>query len=487
MDRRRFLKYAGAAAVAGAAALGLDYLNRPGSSNLDQILDRTPPIIKDFQFQPTRVVNGKVYDATISFIVEDAESGVADASGSLEGYAPTIPARACPAEPSRTLSLAPAQSSGKSVAFSAQCADLKGGKKYQASVIAKDSANNQAQSQYDTPYVRELENISGKDNILVGAFYHPWWKNPCPEGFCHWGEITDEMSKGTTGNGTPLLGLYNSDDPLVISKHIDWATGHGIDYFMISWANSGPRSGPSRTKSILENPLIEQIKFAIFYETLMLGPTEENVNLNESATYARFQADLEYVARNYFTHPSYLRIDGVPVLHIYGSEFTKGDIAEPMKKVRQHLRDLGFEVYLIGDEMRTMWKEEIDLSRLKAFDAVTDYGLPPPRFKDMSSATTRSEYARWRSVAHSVGVELIPAPYPGTDDRVVKSRTTHVFVPKSTEFFATNLRIAMEFVDRNQMLNIVSWDEWAENSYIEPSVEDDFKYLQTLRDTLAEH
>jgi hypothetical protein len=45
----------------------------------------------------------------------------------------------------------------------------------------------------------------------------------------------------------------------------------------------------------------------------------------------------------------------------------------------------------------------------------------------------------------------------------------------------------MDFVDRNQMLNIVSWDEWAENSCIEPSVEDGFKYLQTLRDTLAEH
>jgi len=47
------------------------------------------------------------------------------------------------------------------------------------------------------------------------------------------------------------------------------------------------------------------------------------------------------------------------------------------------------------------------------------------------------------------------------------------------------LEIAKEFVDKSRMLKIVSWDEWGENSYIEPSVADGFKYLQTLRDTLG--
>lgn len=60
-------------------------------------------------------------------------------------------------------------------------------------------------------------------------------------------------------------------------------------------------------------------------------------------------------------------------------------------------------------------------------------------------------------------------------------------VPKSTDFFESNLKIAKDFVDKHRMLNIISWDEWAENSYVEPNVEDGFKYLQTLRDTLAGH
>jgi hypothetical protein len=58
-------------------------------------------------------------------------------------------------------------------------------------------------------------------------------------------------------------------------------------------------------------------------------------------------------------------------------------------------------------------------------------------------------------------------------------------VPKSVGFFESNLKTALGFVGKSRILNIVSWDEWGENSYIEPSVEDGFKYLQTLRDILA--
>ena len=218
MNRRRFLKYAGAtAAVVGASAIGLEYLVGPRMGNLNQTattgttssLDRTPPTIKNFQWQPTRVVDGKVYDAAISFLVEDQESAVADVSAKLEDYAPTIPARAYPAEPSRPLQLIPSQTAADASVYAAQVSDLKGGKEYRTKVNARDSAGNVATAEFETPYVREFENASAKDDFLVGAFIHPWWKNPCGSEFCHWAEISDDVSSGTTRNGTPLLGLYN--------------------------------------------------------------------------------------------------------------------------------------------------------------------------------------------------------------------------------------------------------------------------------------
>jgi hypothetical protein len=58
----------------------------------------------------------------------------------------------------------------------------------------------------------------------------------------------------------------------VISKHIDWATGHGIDAFSISWWTTGndERTWDYHNKenldTLLRNPLIKDIEFCILYE-----------------------------------------------------------------------------------------------------------------------------------------------------------------------------------------------------------------------------
>jgi hypothetical protein len=42
----------------------------------------------------------------------------------------------------------------------------------------------------------------------------------------------------------------------------------------------------------------------------------------------------------------------------------------------------------------------------------------------------------------------------------------------------------LNYLDTNNMLVIPTFNDWYENAQIEPNVEDDFKYLETLRDTL---
>jgi hypothetical protein len=69
----------------------------------------------------------------------------------------------------------------------ADVTDLKGGKQYKLRAQAANSAGNSSE-EFETPYVREFENIAGLDNVLVGATYHPWWENPC-EHYCHWSEL----------------------------------------------------------------------------------------------------------------------------------------------------------------------------------------------------------------------------------------------------------------------------------------------------------
>ena len=196
-------------------------------------VSKMPPAIRDFRWEPTRVLNGKVYDAVLSFAVE-SDSAITDLNAVLSDYGGSIPARAYPTETSKTLQLASSTQTSPSIGtYSGQVTNLKGGKRYQASISVTNSAGK-SDANFETPYVREFENIAGMDNVLVGASYHPWWENPCRY-YCHWDELGADYAKDTTPLGTPLLGLYNSNDPLVISKHIDWATGYGIDSFWCSY------------------------------------------------------------------------------------------------------------------------------------------------------------------------------------------------------------------------------------------------------------
>jgi len=294
--------------------------------------------------------------------------------------------------------------------------------------------------------------------------------------------------------GTPLLGLYNSNDPLVIAKHIDWATGYGIDFFLFDFW--GRVSVSWRFPPLLQHPLIGDIKFAVSYATQMLTGDDlgqlRNISLSSPDIYSRVESDFDYVAANYFSHPSYLRVNGRPLISMYHADLLGGDILEPLTRLRQHLKQLGFDVYFVGDVV-DVGAERIDLKRLRAFDAISNAsGIvplpvgPSSKMERMSMADARNELRRWTSAAHSVGVEFVPFAYPGYDDSHLVDRPVgYGYTPRSPEFFSSELKMAIDFADENRLLGIVEFDGWGENTYIEPSVEDGFKYLQTLRDTLA--
>jgi hypothetical protein len=498
LDRRKFLKYVGStAAVVGASAVGWDYLQpRPFNPTPTQTSAtthttarrQTTPAIKNLTWTPTKVVNGKVYEATVSFDANDPGSPIVSAELRLEPVYPSeIPIQAFTQEPSQSFAFT---ANSNTATFSQEISNLAGGKQYKASVNVRDQYGSESKASIDIPYVREFENITRTDNI-VGATYHPWW------GQAKWKELGADFSTGTTPLGTPLLGLYNSNDPFVISKHIDWATGHGINLLWCSY-NGSDYADNYRMPALMTNDLVKDIKIAILYETsTALNPTSNDlstVDLTSDSTYQTVESHFKKLVTRYFSHPSYLQIDGRPVVYVYYSYGTSSkartDLSQILTRLRQRVEETaGFDLYLVGDELRFF--ETPSIARLKAFDAITSYGLPHAGTSyDKSPSTARLEYEQWQSVAHSVGVEIIPAPCPGYDSRNLCRlgvRPECAYLPKSAEFLASQLQVALDFVDKNRLMMIVSWDEWAENSFVEPTVEEGFRYLQTVRDILAGH
>jgi len=116
-------------------------------------------------------------------------------------------------------------------------------------------AGNENVAEIKTPYIRQFENFAKQDNVTVMALYLLWW-----------GQDNNWLQyKGDTFS---LMGRYLSLDKIVVNKHIDWATAHGIDAFLINWPGRG--GFQDEALHIFANTDLvksDNIKFAILYES----------------------------------------------------------------------------------------------------------------------------------------------------------------------------------------------------------------------------
>ena len=200
-------------------------------------------MIKSLDYTPARVVNDKIYDLNVSQVVISPLNTLKEVEVRLipveyeyfitrygmrrEDY-PLV----FPREETRVVKLNP-KGLEKEV-LKVDFKDLRGGREYIVKAVAKDVANSTNSEERKTSYIREFENIAPLEDIIVIADYYTSYEKPSDPGN-HW--YNDKGQRAHIYD--PLLGEYASGDPIVISKHIDWATGHGIDAFSVSWWTTG--------------------------------------------------------------------------------------------------------------------------------------------------------------------------------------------------------------------------------------------------------
>lgn len=119
-------------------------------------------------------------------------------------------------------------------------------------------------------------------------------------------------------------------------------------------------------------------------------------------------------------------------------------------------------------------------------DAITNYdifgamGRPDGQAEMDSVQAYAAEQAEWRKAANAQGCAYIPGATPGYNDKAVRqgdynamSRKLDSVSPQGSLFEAL-LTEAKKLVDRsaNNILIINSWNEWHEDTQIEPVVAD---------------
>lgn len=320
-------------------------------------VDRTPPKISSLEWQPTRVVNSKVYDGRVVFEAEDGSSPIAYAElNFIPKEYPPLSRAAFPEEDPRKLILKPLDGAFDELKeeFTADITDIIGGREYEVIAIVEDEAGNASTASLKTPYIREFENIAPLDDVTIIADYYTWFERPGIPG-SHW---YDDHGRRIHAY-MPLLGEYASGDHIVISKHIDWATGHGIDAFCISWWTNGRDERwwdyhcLHNFRKFLKNSLIKDIRFCILYENngrfKIKTPDDEPYNWIEDFDLPfnreRLKDDFLFLSK-YFSHSNYLKINGKPYVRFDFVLPFRGDFEGAFEEMREELRGKGYEVYL---------------------------------------------------------------------------------------------------------------------------------------------
>lgn len=296
---------------------------------------------------------------------------------------------------------------------------------------------------------------------LVLAFYYPWYANPKVSGsWRHWERVDEAKKQIGSSTNYPQLGPYDSHDPKVCEQHAKWARECGVDGFIVSWWGQGDFSDKAMPV-ILKAAARYRRVVTIYYETVPERKVERAVE------------DLLYILRTYGDHPAWLKVNGKPVVFIYGRTIGEIKLDGWQKVIEQLQKSYEGGFVLIGDQ--------ISPKAASIFQGVHTYnpcGAMQGKTIEQVREWAKANYEQWVKIARDEGVISCITVIPGYDD--TKIRKPGIKVERfNGELYRAQWEEAI--AAKPDWVLITSWNEWHEGSEIEPSVEYGDAYLKLTR------
>ena len=305
----------------------------------------------------------------------------------------------------------------------------------------------------------------------------------------------------------PAIGWYDEGTPEVADWHIKYALEHGVTGFIYCWyrADLEPkieqRLGHAIHEGLLNAQYCDLFTFTIMWENGCAKGVKDEADLLDNV--------LPFWIKNYFTHPSYLKIDNRPVLFVWQPRILLAELGGPEKtkaaldKMREQCRKAGFSglrVVACMDAAQAKLGADIAAS---CWDAVTGYGLSPSGVKTVGEdaaglayrdhADVLSRYKQtWIDRDASTGdVPDIPNVVMGWDERpwgrVKRGSNSYVKDPKAENFEAA-CSDAKALVDAkpagrwdSKIVVYDNWTEFGEGHYLEPTSGTGFTFVNAIK------
>ncbi len=294
-------------------------------------------------------------------------------------------------------------------------------------------------SPFSTPAARANDNVG----LPVLAYYYIWYQATS------WDRAKSDL---------PLLGRYSSDQRSVMLHHAEAAKAAGLDGFLVSWKNTPELD--SRLATLVDVAQQVGLKIGIIYQGLDF--------YRRPLPASQVARDMTWLSQTYGSKDVFSIFDGKPLVIWSGTwEFTPQQVQKVGHRV-------GKDVVLLASARNV--QEYSAIAPYVDGDAYYWSSLDPSR--DIHAA---DDLAALGEAVHSTGGLWIPSAAPGFDATLLGG---HRVVPRNN---GQTLRDEWSLAvgSSPDAVGIISWNEFSENTAIEPSRNYGNQSLRTLADILG--
>jgi len=322
----------------------------------------------------------------------------------------------------------------------------------------------------------------------------------------------------------PLWGYEDEADPQVMARKIDAAADHAVSAFIFDWYwyEDGPYLQRALEEGFLKAPNNERLKFSIMWanhDLIDIHPAQRSRPYNALTPGAvgaeAFRKATDHMIREYFSHPSYWRVNGGLYVSFYelanlvrgfgGIAETRAAMDDFRNRVRAAgLGELNLNAVVWGQQILPNEQKVDNVNELLeaiGFDSITSYIWIHHR--EMESFPFTS-YAKYREQCVPLFEELTDEyklpyypnvtmgwdPSPRTIQTDAYDNLGYPFTPmlegNTPEEFRKSLEAVKAFLDEGRttpkIVTVNAWNEWTEGSYLEPDTVHGMKYLEAIRD-----
>ena len=252
----------------------------------------------------------------------------------------------------------------------------------------------------------------------------------------------------------PLIGGYSSSDPAVLRHQIRQAKSAGIGGFIVSWKDTPLND--VRLRLLMTAAAEEHFKLAMIYQGLDF--------YRHPLPVSQVAADFVKFRDEFASSPVFFRVDGKPLTIWSGTwAFSYDEVAQVTRAVRPGMLVLCTEKNVAGFN-RVASITDGDAYYWSSVNPATQTGYQA-KLDQMSQAV------------HREGKYWIAPLAPGFDARMVGGER---IVPRND---GQTLRTEYATAARSSpnMLGLISWNEFSENSHVEPSKHYGYQSLDVLR------